>query len=277
MQPEKILQSDVLDILFENRNKDYGAYTLRREYDTRLGKAVLIAFSLAALLLLLSYSFKKKTNTLINPLFTDIHIMPPPPKPLTKQILPLKKQQYASYKKTAQTPVATMAYKKSIIVVDKDATLNIPKVTDILKSNISTVTTTGPSATGLQNAPKGISNSDGKTGVDQPSTDNGPIDHPDVYPDFPGGKMALMKFLQKNLTNPKDLEDEEMISVKVRFVVNADGSISGFEVIQSGGDDFDGEVLRVLKKMPHWIPGKSNGNNVSVYYEVPVKFVAGAN
>jgi protein TonB len=44
--------------------------------------------------------------------------------------------------------------------------------------------------------------------------------------------------------------------------------------VKSGGDDFDNEVLRVLKKMPDWIPGKSNGHNVSVYYEVPVKFIA---
>ena len=67
------------------------------------------------------------------------------------------------------------------------------------------------------------------------------------------------------------------MSVKIRFIVNADGSISGFDVIESGGDDFDKEVIRVLKKMPHWIPGKSNGHDVSVYYEVPVKFVADDN
>ena len=275
MQPEKILKSDVLDILFENRNKDYGAYTLRREYDSRLGKAIAITFSLAALLLLLSYSFKDKIKKAIIMDVGGIVTINPPPKPL-KKIDPPKKQAVILPKKPAQAPVAAAAYTKTIVVADNKATINIPKVEDVLQKNISTVNTNGPATTSIQNVST-TSTDDGKgTGV-QPQVDNGPTDHPDVYPDFPGGKTALMNFLRKNLTNPKDLEDEEMISVKVRFVVNADGSISGFEVIQSGGDDFDGEVLRVLKKMPHWIPGKSNGHNVSVYYEVPVKFVVAGN
>ena len=53
-----------------------------------------------------------------------------------------------------------------------------------------------------------------------------------------------------------------------------DGKLKGFEVIEDGGAVFNKEVIRVLKKMPQWIPGKAEGENVSVYYTIPVKFVS---
>ena len=64
------------------------------------------------------------------------------------------------------------------------------------------------------------------------------------------------------------------MSVKIKFVVNYSGKLESFDVLKSGGMEFDNEVLRVLKKMPLWIPGKNNGENVSVYYVVPVKFAS---
>lgn len=92
-------------------------------------------------------------------------------------------------------------------------------------------------------------------------------------PAFPGGEAALIKFLQKNLQNPEALEEGEMVSVKIRFIVGYDGILKGFETVQDGGAAFNNEVIRVLKKMPSWIPGKTDGENVSVYYTIPVKFV----
>jgi len=92
-------------------------------------------------------------------------------------------------------------------------------------------------------------------------------------PEFPGGINALRRFLERNLRNPRDLEDGELISVKVMFVVGYDGKLQRFEVIQDGGKEFNNEVIRVLKQMPAWVPGKSRGQNVSVFYTIPVKFV----
>ncbi len=92
-----------------------------------------------------------------------------------------------------------------------------------------------------------------------------------VMPQYPGGIKALLEFLKKNIHSPEDIDADD-IAVKIKFVVNYSGKLEGFDVIQSGGEAFDNEVLRVLKKMPLWIPGKSNGENVSVYYVVPVKF-----
>jgi len=92
-------------------------------------------------------------------------------------------------------------------------------------------------------------------------------------PSYPGGTAALRRFLERNLGNPRDLESGELISVKVKVVVGYDGKLKNFELVQDGGTEFNNEVIRVLKKMPAWVPGKSKGQNVSVYYTIPVKFV----
>jgi protein TonB len=94
-------------------------------------------------------------------------------------------------------------------------------------------------------------------------------------PEFPGGVPALRKFLERNLQNPEDIENGENISVKIKFIVGYDGKLKGFETVQDGGKAFNNEVIRVLKKMPDWNPGKSkDGQNVSVYYVIPVQFRA---
>ena len=277
MLPESILQSDVLDILFENRNKEYGAYTLRREYDAHMRKAMVITFSSAALLLLLAFSFKHKNNIARASLPPDIFIAPTPPPNKKKPDAP-KKHQNILLKKTIHAVAALTLPTKTMIVQDNLADRNIPKLDELLKKNMADIKTDGPENINQQNiVSAGADGSNGRQSGTGTLTNEqnitGPIINPDVYPEFPGGKEALLRFLKRNLTDPKGVEDEQAISVRVRFVVNADGSISDFEVVESGGDDFDKEVQRVLKKMPHWTPGKSNGNDVSVYFEVPVKFI----
>ena len=88
------------------------------------------------------------------------------------------------------------------------------------------------------------------------------------------GQVALKNFLERNLHNPKEMEEGEAVSVKINFVVGYDGKLQSFVTIEDGGEEFNKEVVRVLKKMPDWIPGKSKGQNVSVYYTIPVKFIA---
>ena len=94
----------------------------------------------------------------------------------------------------------------------------------------------------------------------------------DVPPSFPGGTEALLNFLRKHLNNPEPMVEGESVSVKVTFVVGYGGKLQGFKISEDGGDVFNKEVIRVLKKMPDWVPGKAKGENVSVYYAIPVKF-----
>ena len=63
----------------------------------------------------------------------------------------------------------------------------------------------------------------------------------------------------------------ESVTVKARFVVGYDGKLQGFRIIQDG-EMYSIKVMQVLKKMPDWVPGKAKGENVSVYYTIPVKF-----
>ena len=94
----------------------------------------------------------------------------------------------------------------------------------------------------------------------------------DVLPSYPGGMDALIKFLQKHLQTPDEIREGEIVNVRIRFVVGYNGKLQGFVTLLDGGSAYNNEVVRVLKRMPDWVPGKSNGENVSVYYTIPVKF-----
>ena len=93
-------------------------------------------------------------------------------------------------------------------------------------------------------------------------------------PEFPGGMNAFLKFMQRNLRRPDELEAGQKIVVITRFVVQADGSISGIQILHHGTSDLDKEVMRVINKIPKWIPGVQRGKNVPVFFKLPVTFVA---
>jgi protein TonB len=85
--------------------------------------------------------------------------------------------------------------------------------------------------------------------------------------------LALQRFLSKYLNTPAALEAGEKKVVRIRFKVDKDGSVNSFEIVASGGGEYDNEVVRVCKKMPKWIPGIQNGVNVPVNYILPVTFI----
>ena len=90
-------------------------------------------------------------------------------------------------------------------------------------------------------------------------------------PSFPGGNEALMKFLQENVKYPVVAQENGVQGrVVVSFVVERDGSITDVKVVRSVDPSLDKEATRVVKSMPHWIPGKQNGAAVRVKYNVPV-------
>ena len=107
--------------------------------------------------------------------------------------------------------------------------------------------------------------------VEEPAS---PSPAPSAAAEFPGGQKKWMEFLNRHLRTPGELEAGQKKSVLVRFAVGEDGSVTQFEIVQSGGILFDNEVIRVLKKMPRWKPAVQNGRNVSVLFTQPVTFVA---
>lgn len=96
---------------------------------------------------------------------------------------------------------------------------------------------------------------------------------PEVMPRFPEGEEAMMKFISDNLRYPpKASEICFQGRVVVRFLITKTGTIKDAEVIRGIHPIFDKEALRVIKSMPDWIPGRQNGENVDVYFTLPILF-----
>jgi periplasmic protein TonB len=271
MKTELILKSDVLDILFDSRNKAYGAYNLRKFYDNRLMKS--LGVMLGVVVVLSAFTFIPKKKVVIDNVIIDTRtVFLPSPKDKLKDA---DKPKQPKVNKPVTAP--TRKWVTPVIVSNNlkvDTLLDI-KPADIiaLKNSVAPAGSIGPAI--IQPAGSG----DGGPGVTpepaKPPVDiSTPIYSPEIMPAYPGGMEALRKFLQRNLTNPKEMEEGEEVSVKVKFVVDYDGNLKSFVTVQDGGEEFNKEVIRVLNKMPNWIPGKSNGQNVPVYYTIPVKFVA---
>jgi protein TonB len=267
MTNERILQSDILDILFENRNKDYGAYALRRGYNHRLFVAISIAISVILVFVIVSLAMGKKESSV----------------PITKndriveiQAIKLEKPKEPEKPKEQPKPVQKVATQKFVskIEIKQDDKVKeiLPDVKSLDSTLIADKTVKGKTDDGI---PKKI---------EEPIIDkNGSGDKQDVgekefrpqekEPEFPGGPDALKRFLANNLQTPGELEDGERKVVKIRFKVDKDGTVNTFEIVTSGGGEYDREVVRVCKKMPRWIPASQNGVNVPVSYVLPVTFI----
>ncbi len=270
MNQDTILRSNLLDIIFENRNKDYGAYPLRKAYTKRLLLALFGMIIISLFFCLFILLNKNSIEVFAQPL-PKIFI---PDKTVT-EFHPLSNSEHKSVAKIIPGKKNPEIERPPQIV----ASININKLPatpqEIQQSPIGTVV----SAINVQSNVDGSGNGslDGNTGTLTPAQPTKPntsdvLEEAEIMPQYPGGIKALLAFLKKNLHSPADVEEGEEVSVKIKFVVNYRGSVESFNIVQSGGDAFDKEVIRVLKKMPLWIPGKSNGENVSVYYVVPVKF-----
>lgn len=95
----------------------------------------------------------------------------------------------------------------------------------------------------------------------------------EVMPQFPGGPEAMQKYLDEHMSHPKMMRGVcSARKLVVGFVVEKDGSLTQVDIIKSinGCPDFDYDVLRVVKNMPKWFPGRLKGHYVRCYYKMPV-------
>ena len=99
------------------------------------------------------------------------------------------------------------------------------------------------------------------------------LDVCESMPQFPGGAVNLMSYLQQNIRYPKEsMEANKQGRVIVQFVIRKDGSITDAHVVKSVDSQLDAEALRVISAMPNWTPGTQNGKPVNVKYTVPITF-----
>lgn len=270
MTAQQILKADLLDILFENRNKEYGAYKLRRDYPSHLKKA--LGLMLLIVLALCIYVWSQPRTTIYTS--RTISLLP---NPTISKLKDEKKpeEQKPQERKVIKAP-ATQINTNPIIVPDKDFKTPMPDTDD-----------TSGIAPGPINSP-GTGGTDYVTGTPASHTIITPDVTPEepeqptildasavtIKPEFPGGDEAWLRFLQRMLRVPDDLEAGDRKTVRVKFVVNEDGVVTDAEIIQSAGPAFDKEVLRVINRMPKWKPGKQMGKPVAVYFTQPVTFAS---
>lgn len=268
MEAKNILKTHYLDLLFENKNKDYGAYPLRKFYNERIKKSLSITLALVLVFAgFQSWRMSKKTGYVQVDNIIECTI---PPYQKEKE---LEKEKI----KPKITKAVTQAnVTPPLIVPDTQVPNSLPTVDEIDTMAIGKIRSAGTADSGfvdIEPGPPGIptppSNGDGNS---MPDAGDNPIYNPSQMPEFPGGPEALKRFMLRNLMQPDDIEEGQQIRVIAKFVVSKTGEISDIEIVHSGREDLDAEVLRVVKKMPAWKPGLQNGLPVNVYYKIPVSF-----
>jgi len=275
MNNETILKSDVLDILFDKRNKAYGAYNLRKFYNNRLIKS--LAVMLTGVVVLSAFTFLPKKEKPILGIDNEglmVHTIKLPEEPLKKE-----KPKELPKNEVKQQPFEQRIFVNNIQITKTPTVDIINTLTDgIVISTVNPpVPSTGGSPTPVLLVPVLTGDGVGIKPKPQPDVDVSKTfteNEVEVMPSYPGGMDALRNFLVRNLENPRDMKEGEVANVKVKFVVGSNGELQSFVTVQDGGNEFNREVMRVLKKMPNWVPGKSKGQNVSVFYTIPIKFIS---
>lgn len=256
------------DIVFENRNKAYGAYELRTHYTTNINRALLIGIGFFGLMLLTNFLFARQKDEKIVMIDGEHFIqvlqeenIPPIEKP--KEIEPPKPVEQ----------VKTVAFLIPEVVEETDKEVAPPSPDDMENAIISDKTQDGIETDEIAAAPPTEVKSVEKTIVELPEEDNTAFITVEVQPSFMGGNSEMYKFLSKNLKYPSAAQRANIQGkVFLSFIVEKDGSITDIETMKGIGFGCDEEAMRVVKLMPKWIAGKQNGRNVRVKFTIPVFF-----
>lgn len=264
MTSNEILKADILDILFDNRNKQYGAYALRKTYNNRMGIALGVSLSSILLVFFLMRIDNSRMHS-VAPIDRGEIIVH------EVDATQLKKPDPVIPKPKIPAPaVRQTAFVNPVITEDDKVKNPVPDQNDLLKGIISNENKDGIDATNIPTV-KDVPVISTPVKED-PKPDLGTIPV-QKEPEFPGGQQAWLNFLQKYLIAPDELEAGEKKNVAIRFQVSAEGSVTNFEIIQSAGYAFDNEVIRVLKKMPKWKPAIQNGQPIARAFTQPVTFM----
>jgi protein TonB len=244
---------DFDELIFENRNKEYGAYELRKSYKTVTSFSILLGAALSALLLfILALSAPdevkaRETEGIVVILQTENLIEPEKvAQPEIKR--PVHDQQ--QYKYVAPEVVEDSLGLSELMITD----FAIDSLHDGSVTDLKEVINYDPDNTVTDPEPEI------RIFVEEP-------------PMFPGGQEELLKYVAKNLTYPQDaLENNIQGRVFVKFAVWSDGSVRKIEVTKSIFPSLDQEAMRVISTLPQWTPGKQNGTAVPVWFSMPVTF-----
>ena len=271
MEANRILQSDLLDLLFEGRNKDYGAYELRKKYNRRMTVALLItaAVLIGIVVATVLANTLGKGNSDKQEVVHDVVIQnvqeeqkPPPPPPPPPKAPPPPKVEMAKF-----TPP----------VIKKDEEVKkeeIPPVEKLQDTKIDVLNQEGVKDEHIATPPVV---DEGKAVVEAPKED------PDqVFTKVEIEASVDMKMWKRHLESQLQRYIEDAASqgmapgqytVQVRFLVERDGSINDVHALNDPGYGLGKGAEDVVRRGPKWNPGEQNGRKVRSYHTQPITFV----
>ena len=246
------------DIVFENRNKEYGAYIIRTLYSRNL----ITACGIMLLLIALGFSyptiaawFKSDDVVVEEKKLTTVVALDQPP-PISETPPPPPKVEIPP-------PVKTIKYVAPKVTKDEVVEEEIPTIEEIKKTEVSTETVEGPTEVVFEEPVKEVAEVE----------DNQVYTFVEQNAEFPGGTEAMYKFINKNVKYPAQARRMGTEGkVFVGFVINKDGSIVDVGIVKGISAECDKEAMRVVQMMPPWKAGKQNGKAVRVKFILPINF-----
>jgi protein TonB len=273
MQANEVLRSSVLDIIFDGRNKEYGAYQLRKHYNGRLllslgGTVLLTGVLFVIFFLTRDGSHQEKQVMYVKDVQLESVVeekkaeLPPPPPPA------------AAPQKMEITKFTPTRIVKDNEVKEEDK----PPVQEKLEeTHIGTINQEGAKDEGIVSPPAGDA---GKGIIEAPKRITPEEDYDktfvkvEIESEYPGGAAAWLRYLNKSFHYPDDgLNNQIEGTVMIQFIVDKDGNVSDVEAISGpteGG--LRQEAVRVIRKSGLWIPAIQNGRKVKSYKRQPVIF-----
>lgn len=260
------------EIVFENRNKEYGAYDLRHQYPRLLTKSFIIGTALFLLAALSPF------------IYLTIKNLTAPPKQEVKADLVdiIEDEPIIEQPKEEEPPPPPPPPKEEEKIEVIQNVVPEPVKAPKIETPPPPITKQLETTTGLQNqegvkAPAYVPQPPPQSTGTKTATVEVKANNPnEIYKDvdqsaeYPGGMGALRKFLGDNFDTSLMEGGEGQLKAKLKFVVEKDGTVSNVTIEEkSPNGDFNSEAIRVVKKLKKWTPAKRNGESVRSYYSVP--------
>lgn len=259
--------SKLNDVIFENRNKNYGAYAIRQSYNDSLMKSLICLSSMIALVFGFAFAYNKVTkedavekltifsDPALDPIeYTTKVDMTPITKPVENTAA------------AATAPAGAIA----TVITDNAPETTTPTNLSTPINGVGTETATGISTDGPETST--VTTISAVEPAVTPSSEA--LIVVDDMPEFEGGVAGLMRYVKQNISYPsvaREIGAEGIVYVS--FVVNESGNVESAKVVKGIGYGCDEEVVRVVSKMPRWKKaGKNAGHPVKVRFNIPVAF-----
>ena len=271
-----LISNEWSDLLFENRNKEYGAYVLRHQTSARnimsiIAVLILFAIVMAVMVAKNAYDDYKASHIRHEDVVILTNLPNQKPEPKVERAEPVRQEKIEEVVEKVRSSIKFVAP-----IIKKDDEVNpdeqMKTQEEIMSSKVAVgfanVIGNDESADVLRSKTLLVSEP-----VKPKEEETKIFTVVEQMPSFPGGMGALMQYLSKNIKYPPFAEENSIQGrVICTFVVERDGSVTDIHIAKGVDPSLDKEAIRVVSGMPKWIPGRQNGQSVRVKYTLPVTF-----